>query len=250
LKKTKKILNSMAVGLLLLLMTMLGSCDIFGTAELTGTVEGFVIDVTTGFGIEGVSVSVLDASGSATTESDGGFSISVPIGSQTLVFTKTGYVFPNQEVSVTEGQTTTVPGSSIIGNPELESGEYRIVLTWNLNPADLDSHLLTPSAEHIYYLNPLGTNANLDVDDVTSYGPETITITNEEVGTYKYYVHRYSGTGTLAGSGALVRVFDTSGLVQSFTAPSSGTGDYWFVFTMNGGLISIVNSIQTSEPTF
>ena len=34
--------------------------------------------------------------------------------------------------------------------------------------------------------------ANLDVDDISSYGPETITILENIYGTYTYAVHNYS----------------------------------------------------------
>jgi hypothetical protein len=234
----------------LVILGILMSCDPLSLLVLTGTVEGVVVDVTSGDGIGDVLVTIQGEDGSSTTGSDGRFTITVPVGIQTLIFNKTGYFFPNQVVNVNEDQTTMIPESEIVGNPDLGSGEYRIVLTWGANPADLDSHLLTPGGEHIYYMNETGTDAFLDVDDVTSYGPETVTITTEEVGTYKYYVHRYSGSGTLAGSGALVRVFDDNGLKRSFTAPSSGSGDYWFVFTMNGGAITTVDQIQGTEPTF
>jgi len=60
----------------------------------------------------------------------------------------------------------------------------QFTLTWGENPGDLDSHLWTPSinnqVHHIFYANQgsptSGPFAELDVDDVTSYGPEHITI--------------------------------------------------------------------------
>ncbi|MCW8631650.1 hypothetical protein OQH38_16240, partial [Acinetobacter baumannii] len=54
-------------------------------------------------------------------------------------------------------------------------GSMRIVLTWGEKPLDLDSHL-NYSNQHIYWSNKEGHQANLDVDDRDSYGPETITI--------------------------------------------------------------------------
>lgn len=252
--KTQPVLRTAAIGFLVLLLTMFSGCDPVGiVGEPTGVAEGIVIGVTSGDGIPDVEISVLDASRySATSGSDGSFSIEVPVGIQTLAFTKPGFSFPNQEVNVEEGQTLTIPESEIIGNPDLGSGEYRIVLTWGLNPEDLDSHLLIPNGQHVYYVDqsPTGAGANLDVDDVTSYGPETITITSQQTGTYKYYVHRYYGSGALAGSDALVRIFDTEGLLRSFTAPNTGSGDYWDVFTLNGSTVTTVDQIQTTEPTF
>jgi hypothetical protein len=51
----------------------------------------------------------------------------------------------------------------------------RIVLTWGERPADLDSHITYPG-NHIFFRSKKGTDANLDVDDTTSFGPETITL--------------------------------------------------------------------------
>lgn len=51
----------------------------------------------------------------------------------------------------------------------------RVVLTWGQTPDDLDSHMIFPG-NNIYFENKTGTDAELDVDDTDSYGPETITL--------------------------------------------------------------------------
>ncbi|MBA4382487.1 MAG: hypothetical protein C0406_07975, partial [Sideroxydans sp.] len=59
----------------------------------------------------------------------------------------------------------------------------RIVLNWGELPSDLDSHLIFPS-NHIYFNSKTGStssDAKLDVDDTTSYGPETITIEKKHI---------------------------------------------------------------------
>ncbi len=43
---------------------------------------------------------------------------------------------------------------------------------------------------------------NLDVDDISSYGPETITLNPTNENPYYYYIHRYYGFGTVASSGS------------------------------------------------
>lgn len=138
----------------------------------------------------------------------------------------------------------------------LSSNQYRIVLTWGETPADLDSHLITPSGEEIYYHNKETTagDANLDVDNTTSYGPETVTITAPQSGTYRYYVFNYSekdnGTDTsLTTSHAVVRVYNSSGLLKTYTVPATGAGLYWNVFTLNGSTITDVNAIGTVPPS-
>ncbi|MNI56901.1 hypothetical protein D3C73_1119300 [compost metagenome] len=126
-----------------------------------------------------------------------------------------------------------------IGIPE--ESETRIVLTWGLNPKDLDSHLIGPGvsggqfhtwfADKEYYVD--GSKiVDLDWDDVTSYGPETTTIRQDVVGTYKFYVHNYSGESALTASGAKIEVIRGTDWENPivFTVPAGGSERYWIVF--------------------
>jgi hypothetical protein len=88
----------------------------------------------------------------------------------------------------------------------------------------------------------------LDVDDLASFGPETITIAQVLPGQYTYAVNHFSPDATLAGSGARVQVFSGSSLLQTFTVPTTGTGRWWTVFTLSGGTITLVNTIGTTPP--
>ncbi|HSH88900.1 MAG TPA: carboxypeptidase regulatory-like domain-containing protein [Ramlibacter sp.] len=128
----------------------------------------------------------------------------------------------------------------------LGAGQFRVVLTWGANPADLDSHLtgpnLDPSRFHVYYsAKTAGGLCGLDVDDTTSFGPETITcpVTGNtsgalRPGVYRYSVHHYSGSGTIATSGATVRLEGGNGAVVNYTPPAGFTGanDVWTVFEL------------------
>ena len=77
-----------------------------------------------------------------------------------------------------------------------QDGKDRIILTWGIEPVDLDLHLYicdSTSTCHIFYSSKICTGANLDIDDRTSYGPETITIETYDVSkTYLLYVHDYT----------------------------------------------------------
>lgn len=114
----------------------------------------------------------------------------------------------------------------------------RVVLTWGKNPADLDSHLMFPGG-HIYFLNKEGEDANLDVDDTNSYGPETVTITKKHFGdTYTYAVQDYTNKGNpsragLSTSNAKVFVYVGSSLVRSYSVPVGQGGNIWTVFKLN-----------------
>lgn len=124
----------------------------------------------------------------------------------------------------------------------------RIVLTWGKTPSDLDSHLAYPS-NHISFQKRKGTNANLDVDDTTSYGPETITVTKKEVGKrYIYAVNNYSncidiGSQTLGNSGARVNVYIGQTLVRTYYAEPNKVGNIWVVFGIDeNGAFQDINS--------
>lgn len=138
--------------------------------------------------------------------------------------------------------------------PILAANETRIILTWGRTPSDLDSHLTGPDGNgdrfHVYFANttPDGADANLDVDDVTSYGPETITITESREGMYRYSVHNYSDkfedpSSTLAASEAHVRVYQGSELIGDYHVKNA-PGTLWTVFEMEDGVITPINEMS------
>jgi hypothetical protein len=134
--------------------------------------------------------------------------------------------------------------------PGLESGEYRVVLTWGVTPSDLDSHLTGPDGSggrfHVYYADRDFAGHNLDLDDVSSFGPETVTIRPDGVdGMYRYSVFNFSdqsdnGAVGIAQSPTRVRVFDANGPIRTFVAPGATDGNTWRVFemTVNGSSVS------------
>ena len=133
---------------------------------------------------------------------------------------------------------------------------FTIALTWGVEPHDLDSHCWTPLPYHVYFGDKGALNTapycTLDVDDVTSYGPEHITISQLSSGTYKYAVHHWSGDSTIATSSAVVKIYHNGVLLQTFTPPS-GTCQpfwYWYVFDIDGATQTItpVNTYSASPP--
>ncbi|MFZ1398250.1 MAG: hypothetical protein WAS33_15200, partial [Candidatus Promineifilaceae bacterium] len=83
-----------------------------------------------------------------------------------------------------------------------------------------------------------------------SFGPETITIPQRVDGTYSYAVYDYDRTGQLPTSEAVVRVYDDTGLIETFPVPTTGTGTWWHVFDIDGatGAITPVNTLLNSAP--
>lgn len=123
--------------------------------------------------------------------------------------------------------------------------DYKFIVTWGENPRDLDSHLYTPvidgSAYHVYYgmRGSAGTApyAWLDVDDVSSYGPEAVTIEELYPGTYTYAIYEFSGSETLTESEAHVQVFNGRMLVDEYDIPTdvqAGDNWWWTLGTVDG----------------
>jgi len=226
-----------------------------------GSISGVLSDALTGAPLEQVDLSIRADMNSRTSD--------VLATSTTNDFGE--YVFTNLEAghytveAKLDGYTTEYFVVICLGNQEednqnhaltpiLAANETRIILTWGETPSDLDSHLTGPNTNgdrfHIYFANqtPDGVGANLDVDDVTSYGPETITITESREGLYRYSVHNYSDkfdnpSSTLAASEAHVRVYQGNELIGDFHVRNA-PGTLWTVFEMEDGIITPINELS------
>lgn len=146
------------------------------------------------------------------------------------------------------------------------SGQATFVLTWDEFPWDLDSHLIGPvdiaDNYHIWYANlhyPTelehddidNLHLRLDLDDVTSYGPETTTIYKPvEGGVYTFYVYNYSGNydAKLTTSGAKV-VVTTSTESMTFEVPNGGDERSWVVCSFDSatGKITPINELVDGD---
>ncbi|MFN3425959.1 MAG: carboxypeptidase regulatory-like domain-containing protein [Candidatus Thermochlorobacter sp.] len=219
------------------------------------TVSGQILNSQTGRGLAnatvsfnfGTDTSIVLTAVRAITDANGNFTIrNAPSGTFVCIVRASGFI-PQviRNVVFNPTGTTSLPPSTIVQRPAV--GAFRIVLTWGENPRDLDSYLtgpLTGTRRFICYFQnkrPTDSNVELDVDDVTSYGPETITITAFRDGVYRYSVHNYSdqsanGFRGIVNSPALVQVFDNTGLIREFsppTPPANAAGNTWRVFEIN-----------------
>ena len=126
----------------------------------------------------------------------------------------------------------------------------RIVLNWGASPEDLDSHIVYPD-NHIYFDSMTGADAQLDVDDTTSYGPETITLERKHDGErYVYAVHDYTNGDNpglaLSKSSAKVFVYVGQTLIRTYYVPTNQVGNLWTVFAITeGGEFQDFNTIKT-----
>ena len=94
-KITKSIFKTLAVFILFLLTT--------GVADAQNTISGKVTDSKDGSGVPGITVSVKGTKAATATGPDGSFSLSLPAGAKTLIFSSVGY--QRQEVTVGSSKT-------------------------------------------------------------------------------------------------------------------------------------------------
>jgi len=223
-------------------------------SEGEGSINGRIYDAVTGEELENARIEIVDLQEVTYSSSDGSYAFTdIPQGNYQIEVSKTGYeISVNSNVNVVSGEETS--NVNFYLSPIVNQGEYRIILSWGANPRDLDSHLWIPDGEHCYYGHKTVSGANLDYDDTTSYGPETITITQIFPGTYTYAVKHFAGTGKITTSGAKVEVYNDSGKIRTYEVnPNASCGEdgwYWTVFELNGssGTITTINTFSSSSP--
>ena len=139
-----------------------------------------------------------------------------------------------------------------------KDGIYKVILTWGSSPSDLDSHVIswhdTGSQYHVYYGSKTAsyngvTVCNLDTDDTSAYGPETIRIYRLNQYPIYYYVYQYSSSGSLTGSSAIAKLYKYNKLIRTYNIPTSGSGLYWNVFAIKNNQIIERNTIDSSSIT-
>lgn len=234
--------------------------------EVTGGLSGYVLDAETTEPIAnaqlrvraGVNATQGTVIAQATTDSEGRYVFEdLDAGNYTVEGSVSGYAKAFVDATVTAGTSSEAP--DLLLSRVLESGQIRIVLTWGLVPEDLDAHLYVPPMDEagfedgfeVFY-GARGTLdgppfAELDVDDTSSYGPETITIDRTVTGTYHYLVHRFSDDASFSDSEAQVNVYDESGLAYTAYVPGTGSGDYWHVLDIDGETLVITPINQRSS---
>jgi len=232
----------------------LGTAVIVDDTTQCASLNVYLSDAVTGEAISGGTVTV--GSSSATTDVDGLAQLTnLTSGTAQVEATATGYVQADRQATLTCSDEPVEIGmalSSSSGDNALSANEVRVILTWGENPRDLDSHLTGPSDTsdgttsdtenrfHVYYSYKNADVASLDVDDVSSYGPETITIVSpyEEgdilrPGLYRYSVHHFSGDSDISNSNASVTLqIGTSSRTFSPPAGSPGDNALWTVFEL------------------
>jgi len=207
---------------------------------------------------QGVNATTGPIAATATTSTTGGYAFSgFAAGTYSLSVSAPAFVTETR-TGVIIGETE-LAGQDVLIAPSID--DIIVRLRWGATPADLDAHLVGPTEAGgrflVYWASRGNYNASpwagLDVDIVTGFGPETMTITKLLGGTYRFAVHNYTnrnslGNSALSLSGATVSVYRRGRLVQVFNVPA-GTGTYWHVFEVVDGTIRTTNTINNTAPT-
>ena len=225
-----------------------------------GTISGKVYDAVVQDGvIEGAAIN-FRANGNTTTGeisataisgADGSFSVSLPAGTYTAECSKEGY----STAYVTVVSMENAVQQNITLAPRMDGTAF--ILTWGENPSDIDSHFTGPKSDgsrfHVYFHNRKAYDgsteaANLDRDDIDSYGPETVTLLEQKDGVYRYSVHDYTNRSStnskaLSLSGAKVTVYVDGEYKTVFNVPVNTEGTIWTVFELNGTTITPINTM-------
>jgi len=242
--------------------------NVVGLTCGNGDVEGRFVNAATGSPMSDVSYRVHEGTNNGsvilddqTADANGKFFFTLPAG-EYVMEAYGDFVTSYTPVTIVANQNKAL--GDIPLTYALASNTYRVVLEWGLYPSDLDSHFNANKKDdgrrlHVFYAHKVEQEANLDVDDVTSYGPETITV--EDFGKldgFVYSVHNYSyrsavsgdpgafsGSGSLANSDATVKVYAGDTLLATYKVPEYQSGTVWNVFKINAdGQITTLNTFE------
>ncbi len=216
---------------------------------------GKIIDVTTGKSVPDVTLVFHKGKDSKNgdvaekiTVKSGDYSIDLAPGDYTVEVTAEGYNKEFINLFVPNGKDKVEQVFSI--SPTLAANEIRFVLEWGETPHDLDSHLrgrlpdgtnMAVNFNHPSFSSGGEIIADLDIDDTSSFGPETITLYKTN-GKFEYRVHRFSHDGDLATSGATVKIYTSSSSNPiTVTVPDNVDSQWWTVCTVENGEIKDIN---------
>ena len=261
-----------------------------------GSIEGKVTDAANGEAVpEGITIRLYEGENNTlgtpitetTTGENGQYKFeNVAPGYYTLQFVdlrKTEealYVIASKGAIVEENATVTI--NQIISK-RIDDGQVRFVLHWadedenDTVASDLDSHLVGPGASgdekfHVYFGNENYSVADsdeesyekyvdLDVDDTSYMGPETITIYKNVNGIYHYYVHNFTDRSAdsyynhqtrLATSIPYVEVIRGNVRIAEFNLAETAQGNVWDVCTYNSvtGAVTGINKTYFNDDDY
>jgi uncharacterized protein YfaP (DUF2135 family) len=241
-------------------ITLVGGAALPTCRASAHTITGRIVDSQAP--TQGIPHATLAVAGQTiTTDASGHYSVSLAQGTHTYQVSANGFITnPAGSLIVNSAGSHTISMSR-----QLAADSWRIVLTWDQNPRDLDSHLqfYNNRCPEMYYGRRTascdGVTASLDVDDTSSWGPETTTLTNVAQCSGPWYspssapckwvykVKNYSGhydrnhgwqhsqaVVTLYNGNTMVREFEVNSNHGSKPGTGIGSPEYWSVLSIDG----------------
>lgn len=222
--------------------------------ETAYNVSATVVDATSNSPITGAQIKVYKGYNTngrpveGTTDGAGKLNLELEkSGNYTVVVEKDGYITEQFELVIMSSVYSY--NETFLLSPAMSGDTIRFVLSWGASPSDLDSHLSGTASDgssiHTRYSRKQDYNyagdmvSELDVDDTTAYGPETVTL-YDAAGSYEFFVDDFTNSGTISNSGATVKIYVGSTLYATVTIPA-GIEDRWHVCTVNNGVITVTN---------
>ena len=211
-----------------------------------------IVDATDAVPINNATIYLISAEDTYQTLTDefGTFSLNdIPIRPYTLKIIADGYV---------EYSTTFDPQASNNISLSPESGgevtnNFRLVLSWNELPQDMDIHcLIYDDSDNFYtFINynqeeyvSGSFNGSLDNDETGGFGPETITLTELPEGyTFVLYVNNYSRSPATSTSNSTVSVYQGNQNLAEYNIsdvinPEFISDRWWKVATFNNNTLT------------
>lgn len=222
----------------------------------TCTLTGAVIDATTGDGVVEAKIRFRAGFGSETgtvvyekvSDFSGDYMAEVEPGEYTVEISAADYITEYYEVTVYSWFAS--DEKDFVLSPELEEGQIRIVLEWGSYPRDLDSYLQGTASDgssvNVNFIHSKEQNnsgeevANLDVDCMSGYGPETTTILDIG-GSYTFFVNDFGENGVLGQSGATVKIYMPGADQPELVTIPDNIAYVWNVCRIENGVLTILN---------
>ncbi|HYC60693.1 MAG TPA: hypothetical protein VEK79_14100 [Thermoanaerobaculia bacterium] len=195
--------------------------------------------------VDPIAATVKEGNRKLTQEPQRVVTIDLPAGKHRLTAEAPGFCGFDREIIIRPGRLTR---AAFPLSPDLADDEIaRFVLGWRDEPRDLDTHFRKadetrfPNQATVFFENKNGRLANgdtfarLDVDETYPGRYETLTVRDAAVGDFRYFIHVYQGTGTIADAGAMVQVYTKGCQVRTFTPPPNCGVRIWNVATVHYG---------------
>jgi hypothetical protein len=206
-----------------------------------------------------VLATVKEGTRAVTPEPSRSLTLDVPAGRHRLIANAPGFCPSEREFDVEQGKVTK---AVLPLSPDLTGDEVaRFVLGWRNEPRDLDTHFWKsdapgfPAPTTVYFQNKEGVLPNgnlfarLDVDQLYPGAYETLTVRNTAEGSYRYFVHVYQGSGTIADAGASIQLYTRGCHMRTFTPPPNCSFRVWNVanFRLSDGQ-PVLDDLQQCVP--